>query len=135
MATANALKSSQLAAKLDVSGEESTMPRETIVLIAGLIVGFALFAVAILNYTGAETIELRAGEGAGINPALDFMVLGIAAMCGPYGFVATAKFHRIQKIEDRLPDFLRDVAEAGRFGMTLPDAIIVASRGRYGLLT
>ena len=63
------------------------------------------------------------------------MVLGIAAMCGPYGFVTTAKLRRIQKIEDRLPDFLRDVAEAGRFGMTLPDAIIVASRGRYGLLT
>ncbi|MCI4363951.1 MAG: type II secretion system F family protein, partial [Thermoplasmata archaeon] len=32
-------------------------------------------------------------------------------------------------------DFLRDVAEAGRFGMTLPDAIISASKGRYGLLT
>ena len=41
------------------------MPRETIVLIAGLIVGFALFAVAILNYTGAETIELRAGREPG----------------------------------------------------------------------
>jgi flagellar protein FlaJ len=27
------------------------------------------------------------------------------------------------------------VAEAGRFGMTLPDAIIVASKGRYGPLT
>jgi archaeal flagellar protein FlaJ len=47
----------------------------------------------------------------------------------------SAKLRRISKIEERLPDFLRDVAEAGRFGMTLPDAIIVASGGRYGLLT
>ncbi len=53
----------------------------------------------------------------------------------PYGFTMTAKLRRISKIEERLPDFLRDVAEAGRFGMTLPDAIIVASTGRYGLLT
>jgi flagellar protein FlaJ len=135
MATANVLKPSQLTAKLDVSGEPTTMPRETIVLIAGLLVGFAMFAIAILNYTGVENIQVRAGEGSGINPALDFMVLGIAAMCGPYGFVMTSKLHRVAKIEDRLPDFLRDVAEAGRFGMTLPDAIIVASRGRYGLLT
>jgi flagellar protein FlaJ len=49
--------------------------------------------------------------------------------------VMTRKLSRISKIEDRLPDFLRDVAEAGRFGMTPPDAIIVASHGRYGLLT
>jgi flagellar protein FlaJ len=34
-----------------------------------------------------------------------------------------------------LPDFLRDVAEAGRFGMTLAQAIRVSSRGRYGRLT
>ncbi len=53
----------------------------------------------------------------------------------PYGFAMTAKLRRISKIEERLPDFLRDVAEAGRFGMTLPDAIVVASSGRYGLLT
>src|SRR5439155_22425050 len=33
------------------------------------------------------------------------------------------------------PDFLRDVAEAGRFGMTLADAIVVSSSGRYGKLT
>ena len=94
-----------------------------------------LFVVAGLDWTGALNIEVRPGEGAGINPALDFIVLGIAAIFGPYGFVMTAKLRRISKIEDRLPDFLRDVAEAGRFGMTLPDAIIVASHGRYGLLT
>jgi flagellar protein FlaJ len=80
-------------------------------------------------------IEVRAGEGGGINPALDFMVFGLIAILAPYGFVASAETRRVKKIEDRLPDFLRDVAEAGRFGMTLPDAIIVASRGRYGLLT
>ena len=56
-------------------------------------------------------------------------------LLAPYGFTMSAKLRRINAIEARLPDFLRDVSEAGRFGMTLPDAIIVASRGRYGLLT
>src|SRR5207253_3019611 len=41
----------------------------------------------------------------------------------------------IKQVERRLPDFLRDVAEAGRFGMTLADAIVVSSSGRYGKLT
>src|SRR5205809_7893433 len=31
--------------------------------------------------------------------------------------------------------FRSDVAEAGRFGMTLADAIVVSSSGRYGKLT
>jgi len=135
MATATVARPSQISAKLNAGTNESTIPREIIVLIAGSIVGVILFVVAGLDWTGALNIELRPGEGAGINPALDFMVLGIAAIFGPYGFVMTAKLRRVQKIEDRLPDFLRDVAEAGRFGMTLPDAIIVASHGRYGLLT
>src|SRR4029077_3435002 len=94
-----------------------------------------LFAIGVLNLTGTFNTPLRAGEPLGINPALDFFVLGLTALIGPYGVVMSAKLRRIQKIEERLPDFLRDVAEAGRVGMTLPDAIVVASRGRYGLLT
>src|SRR5439155_888444 len=47
-----------------------------------------------------------------------------------------AKLQReIKQVERRLPDFLRDVAEAGRFGMTLAEAIVVSSGGRYGKLT
>ena len=135
MATATVLKPSQFADKLGSVDEQTTISREMIVLILGSVAGFALFAVGALDFAGVLDVEVRPGEGAGINPALDFLVLGIAAIFGPYGFVMTAKLHRIQKIEERLPDFLRDVSEAGRFGMTLPDAIIVASRGRYGLLT
>lgn len=66
---------------------------------------------------------------------IDYIALGLMAVCGPYGFYATYKFKKIKEIEARLPDFLRDVAEAGRFGMTLAEAVKVASRGRYGGLT
>lgn len=70
-----------------------------------------------------------------INRAMDFFVLGLAILIGPYGFYKSMELSRIRGIEERLPEFLRDVAEAGRFGMTLAEAIVVASTGRYGKLT
>jgi len=66
---------------------------------------------------------------------LDYAILAVIVTLGPYGFYAAKKASEIKKIESHLPDFLRDVAEAGRFGMTLADAIVVASTGRYGKLT
>jgi len=66
---------------------------------------------------------------------MDYIVIGIALLLGPYGIAAYIERKRIMKIESRLPDFLRDVAEASRFGMTLADSLIVASTGRYGVLT
>ena len=66
---------------------------------------------------------------------IDWVALGLMALCGPYGFYTTYQFKRIREIESRLPDFLRDVAEGGRFGMTLAESIKVSSRGRYGRLT
>ena len=66
---------------------------------------------------------------------LNFLFLGLAVMIGPYAFYTTKKQNEAKAIEKRLPDFLRDVAEAGRFGMTLADAIVVAASGRYGKLT
>ena len=66
---------------------------------------------------------------------LDYIVFAMLGFLAPFGFYMSAKEKNIRDIEIRLPDFLRDVAEAGRFGMTLADAIVVASSGRYGKLT
>jgi archaeal flagellar protein FlaJ len=118
-----------------LSAQEEGLTREMLLLILGAVVAVAFWIVAGLNYLGTLNIQMRSGEGSGANPAVDFFVLGLICLIAPYGFAMTAKLRRIAKIEERLPDFLRDVAEAGRFGMTLPDAIVVASTGRYGLLT
>ena len=117
------------------AGETHHLEPEIVLLIIGGVIAVALFAVGFLCFDGVLNIQLRPGEGTGVNPLIDFAVLGMLALMAPYGFAMSAKLRRISKIEERLPDFLRDVAEAGRFGMTLPDAIIVASGGRYGLLT
>jgi archaeal flagellar protein FlaJ len=137
MATAQAPASVQKVRSISktLTAKEEGLSRETILLIVGGVVAMVFWIIGVLNYTGTLNIQLRAGEGAGANPAIDFMVIGLICVMAPYGFAMTAKLRRISKIEERLPDFLRDVAEAGRFGMTLPDAIVVASSGRYGLLT
>jgi flagellar protein FlaJ len=105
-------------------------------IVAG--VGFAVllvfFVIAFLNLINSVNIGLRPGEPAGIR-FMNFLVLGIAGFCGPYGFYVARKQKNVKQIERRLPEFLRDVAEAGRFGMTLAEAVIVASSGRYGRLT
>jgi archaeal flagellar protein FlaJ len=140
MATANAPLHSSLGrrvvgAKIGVGAEKAEVSNSMVALYAGTAVGVMLFLIGGLCAVGLLGFQIRPGEGAGINPALDFSVLGMIAILAPYGFLQSAKERRVGQIEDRLPDFLRDVAEAGRFGMTLPDAIVVASRGRYGLLT
>ncbi|HTY46545.1 MAG TPA: type II secretion system F family protein [Methanomassiliicoccales archaeon] len=95
-------------------------------LMVGIAIAAVMFFIGFLDAIG------------GINTPLmwvDYLAIGLMAICGPYGFYTTRKYNRIKEIESRLPDFLRDVAEAGRFGMTLAEAIKVASRGRYGGLT
>ncbi|UCG70767.1 MAG: type II secretion system F family protein [Thermoplasmata archaeon] len=66
---------------------------------------------------------------------VNFIILALIPIFAIPGVYIMRTDRNIKQIEDRLPDFLRDVAEAGRFGMTLADAIVVASGGRYGKLT
>jgi len=96
------------------------------ILMASMGIGALLMAIGFLD-----------GIGGVAAPAdwIDYMILGLMAMLGPYGFYQSSRRKKIREIETRLPEFLRDVAEAGRFGMTLSQAIKVASRGRYGRLT
>jgi flagellar protein FlaJ len=65
----------------------------------------------------------------------NFVVFAMMVIIGPYAFYKSKQDANVVAIERRLPEFLRDVAEAGRFGMTLADAIVVAANGRYGKLT
>ncbi len=135
LSSASAARTVRSTSVAPTEAESGGLTRETWLLIAGGIVAAAFWTVAIMNYVGTITITLAPGEPTGANPAIDFFVLGMLCLIAPYGFAMTAKLRRIGKVEERLPDFLRDVSEAGRFGMTLPDAIVVASTGRYGLLT
>ena len=121
--------------------EKKDRTRWIILIGVGLFV--ALFLIAILNLINSVDISFR-----GVDPAeqltvsqlalqrfLTWMTIAVIALIGPYGFFIARKNAEVKAIERRLPDFLRDVAEAGRFGMILAEAIVVSSSGRYGKLT
>jgi len=121
MATVKAQKGGAL----EIPGSQKKDLSNRIITICAIV--FGLFIVlAILDYTGGLKLPFE---------WIDWIILGIMVLVGPYGFYKSARIKRIKQIEDGLPDFLRDVAEAGRFGMTLAEAIVVASSGRYGSLT
>ena len=98
----------------------------------GLLVLFGF--IAFLNLIGSVQFSFRADQR-NLDRFLDWLVIAIMGFIGPYGFYTARKQREVKQVERRLPDFLRDVAEAGRFGMTLADAIVVSSSGRYGKLT
>ncbi len=100
--------------------------RGVIILVVTLSIALIVFIAATLVYIDSIDLNMEWYQ---------LVSLGFLIALGPFGFYGTAVSRRKSDIEQRLPDFLRDVAEAGRFGMTLPEAIRVASRGKYGKLT
>jgi flagellar protein FlaJ len=66
---------------------------------------------------------------------MDFIVFGILCCIGPIGFYNHMKEKLKKDVEERMPDFLRDIANSTSSGMTIFDAIKSASEGEYGKLT
>ncbi len=96
-----------------------------VLILSAVIAAVAMFLM-VLNILDAAPVPLE---------PIDWVMIAAIGFLGPSGFYINKKQKEIELIERRLPDFLRDVAEAGRFGMTLADAIVVSSSGRYGRLT
>src|SRR5439155_1467894 len=98
-------------------------------------IGTALFVlfgfIAFLNLIDSVNLAFRATQN-NLERFLYWLVVATLGFIGPYGFYVAKLQREVKQIERRLPDFLRDVAEAGRFGMTLAEAIVVSSGGRYG---
>jgi len=107
-----------------VGGEQADRSKTVLAISLSLVGVFAFMAIL----DAIESLNLP------LDP-IDYVIFAMLSFFGPYGFYMSTKEKHIREIESRLPDFLRDVAEAGRFGMTLADAIVVASSGRYGRLT
>lgn len=70
-----------------------------------------------------------------IGTPVDFLLIAIFIFSGVYGFYEFIRLRRIRKIDERFPDFVRDLAESRRAGMTFTKAIMYSSRGNYGVLT
>ncbi len=73
--------------------------------------------------------------GDGFLQPIDFVVFGVLGFIGPLGFYNAMKQKKKREIMDKLPDFLRDIANSSASGMTIFDSIRSASEGEYGRLT
>ncbi|MEM0135695.1 MAG: type II secretion system F family protein [Thermoplasmatales archaeon] len=93
--------------------------------ILGMIFGAISFSLALYFFLNLSTNYVL---------TFDFIVLGIILALAPYGIVGIIERRKVRGIESRLPDFLRDVAEASKFGKNLADSITSASEGQYGIL-
>ena len=62
-------------------------------------------------------------------------MFGVLGVIGPIGFYDHVKRKRRKEVADKLPEFLRDIANSTSSGMTIFDAIKSASEGDYGRLT
>jgi flagellar protein FlaJ len=65
----------------------------------------------------------------------DFLVLTFLFGGGPYGLFFNRDLKRIEALDAKFPELLRDIADSARAGMTLPKALVNAARGKYGALT
>ena len=103
---------------------EGKFAKKIIYFITGLL--FSIFIVlAILSSLNI----IRFGQTS------DFIVLGVLSSTAAYGLYDYFRLKRIREIDKRIPDFLRDLAESRRAGMTFTRAIMLASKGEYGALT
>ncbi len=62
-------------------------------------------------------------------------IVGIIIALGPILVLKYREFQNRAKIEDRFPDFIRDVVEGVRSGMSLPQSINNTTINEYGALT
>lgn len=94
--------------------------------VTGLI---ALICVVMMLLTGFERMPWHKKY------ATDLFILAAMFGAGPYGYFFNHEAKRIMAIDEKFPDFLRDLAESARAGMTLPRALVTAAQGTYGALT
>jgi len=64
-----------------------------------------------------------------------YLVFGVLGCIGPLGFYNAMRQKQKREIMDKLPDFLRDIANSSASGMNIYDSMRSASEGDYGRLT
>jgi len=111
-------------------GQKRRPPEQVIRIAVYSFAGFLAFVCAVLMaLTAMKKMPWNAKY------ATDLFILAVVFGAGPYGFYYNTDRKRILAMDDKFPDFLRDIAESARAGMTLPRALVTAASGTYGALT
>lgn len=108
-----------------------------IVYLSAAIPAFIFIFFALLSFLEIiNPIYISSGDGfIVIGTPVDFLLIAVLIFTGVYGIYEFLRLRRVRRIDDRFPDFVRDLAESRRAGMTFTKAIMYSSRGNYGILT
>ena len=66
--------------------------------------------------------------------AIDYVVFGLVSLMLPYGIYGWRRDQIRARVEDKFPDFLRDLAEYWKGGLSMTVAIQTLAKGEYGNL-
>jgi flagellar protein FlaJ len=92
--------------------------------------GLAVMAALVFMHHGPGPFAgLPASRG------MDLLSVAFLVGVGPLAFRYWAYRRRLLKFDERLPDYLTDLAALHKAGLTLPDSVITAAEGDYGPLT
>ncbi len=108
--------------RIILSGESTRF----FIKIITIIVASIFVLLAILTMIGVINIFFT---------TVDFFVLALLSVTGIFGMYEYLRVRKVYKIDTIFPDFVRDLAESRRAGMTFTKAILFASKGNYGILT
>lgn len=94
----------------------------------GVLAGAAIALLGALVLAGRVHAALKPGRG------LDLIAVGFLVAASPPAFVVWRNRRRLKGMDERLPDFLTDVASLHKAGLTLQDSLTAAAEGSYGPL-
>ena len=121
-------KTARLKEKYDIQTLYRILILSTSVVIAVIFIAMAIMVqMGMIDSIGP--IKLSSSN------SIDFAIFAILVLIGPYGFYEYAQYRRIDLMEERFPEFLRDLAESRKAGMTMAKAVENAAKGDYGYLT
>lgn len=127
----------QFSRRKDADDPASSQAREELrdfaIMASGIAGGVLLTLVAFFAWLGAIP-GISALPNAWKIPA-EIAAFGLVAATMPYGATIYRQQRHTRLMEERFPDFLRDVTEGRAAGMTMAQALRSAARGDYGALT
>jgi flagellar protein FlaJ len=129
-----------------IKAEMTAEQRKKLIVIGISVAAFVIFAIiAGVMYLNDASLVLYSWDSAvdeefSIENKIEItflstLLIGILLLTGPIGFYYYIANRKIINLEDRLGDFLRDLAESARSGQTLHQAVRTASGGDYGSLS
>ena len=91
-----------------------------IVYLSAAIPAFIFIFFALLSFLEIiNPIYISSGDGfIVIGTPVDFLLIAVLIFTGVYGIYEFLRLRRVRKIDDRFPDFVRDLAESRHAGMT-----------------